>query len=158
MPLRVTAFAIWQRLIEKFGIEDQGVDDPPPELGTLIVPIIDIVQVTKSYQAKEAVMDLRASAGTYLPGHTVPANHQWGLEMVQRDATTGTTKIIIKARGQEIPVTIEQTGSSIIFFSNLHLTDEDSIGLDTSGDMADQFIGLRLRYTDEVVRRVDAIP
>jgi len=158
VPLRINAFTIWQRIIEKFDLEEGGLEDPAPQLDTVISPIFDIDHATRGFTRGQPALDLTASAGTYVAGLTVGANLRWRLEVIQSDAVTANSQIVINVSTVEIPLTTLATVNQFLLNPGITLQEGDSIGMLTTGDAGDSARRIRVRYSSELIRVVSALP
>ena len=156
--LYIRAFAIWQRLIPRFDLEEAYDDDPPPELLTTIQPVFDIAEATHLYSAAVLTLDLQGAAGGFVNGVVPGEDRRLTIQSIWREGTTAASRIVVRRRGADVPISVSGTAEEVVFPAQLVLDDLDILGMQATGNAGDSSRQLSVLYRQEAQRSQNVFP
>ena len=141
-------FDVWRRLYERFLLEPDPAKQSRAEVGTLIVPVTQVDVLLLASAGDRTAYDLTAASGTFR-GLTVPAGERWYLGKMERDATSGNTRMLLVVSGFSIHLNTLTTTEQFYDAEAVILDVGDQVGIITTGNAGDGSRVFALQYRVE---------
>ena len=145
--------AIISRIIQKFQLEERPREPDSPLFLQTLQPVTSIDELLKTTSLiKSASKDLSAGAGTYTVYHTTPATEKWTIRGWSTDTTIASTQLRLRTpSGQFFPLEAAATAGKLTHSEEVYMPPGWTIGLLTTGNVADTDVDLTILYDKEDV-------
>ena len=133
----VKAFQLFQDLSEQFGAV-LGTTGAWALVKT-VQPVTQVDLLTEDVVMDRTAVNLDVTGGTFIPVHTVPNGEVWTLYATAKEATAGSTGVVITSDGGSTSMRLEvsSTIESIVLLAGLPMQPGGIVGLLATDNVAD---------------------